>query len=245
MFQKLKEMSQSLGLPSLEFIDALGNTVQMEIRSPSSLDFKIPNCEYQTHLMRLLVNKSLHFLLEVLGQSVTTGNFLPEKSAPVDPNLVENVLGSLNGGVIVCQGRGIVRLELREPSRRQEAVREALIDGNVITYPDYRYRSCDCELLVDMQNGATQCSPCATPYDPCRRQILPNSLNLSDLNLDKMQGLDKDGGSKNGQQEDQVGPTIIEHHHHHHHHYYRDGASPVSFLYQDQNAPAPMSLTIE
>ncbi|XP_057381649.1 uncharacterized protein LOC130704202 [Daphnia carinata] len=237
MFKKLQEMTHSLGLPSLEFRDSFGDMEQMEIRPPTTFDYKVPNREYRTHLMRLLVNKGLSFFLEVLGQTVTSGNFLPEKSA--DPHLIEDVLSSLNGGVAVCQGRGNVRLDLTEPSRRKEAVRQGLIEDNMITYPDFRYRSYDCEYLVDTANGATQCPPCAQPNDSSQNEIIPNMLNLSDLKLDNNQS------SKNGQIDDELEPTVIEHHHHHHHHYYRDGSSPISFLYQDPNAPAPLSLTFE
>ncbi|KAI9553234.1 hypothetical protein GHT06_021130 [Daphnia sinensis] len=240
IFRKLKEMSHSLGMPSLEFFDDFGNTVQMEIRPPSSLDYKMPHREYSTHLMRLLVNKSLSFFLEVLGQSVTSGEFLPENPSGTDPHLIENILGSLNGDVTVCKGRGNVRLELMEPSRRKQAMREGLIDGNMLTFPDLRYRSYDCEYLVDTHNGVTQCSPCAQQDDPNQQDFLPNMLNLSDLKLDS-----NHQGLKNSQQDDQVEPTVIEHHHHHHHHYYQDGSSPISFLYQDPNAPPPMTLTIE
>lgn len=232
MFGKLKEMARSLGLPSLEFIDDRGVTVQMEIRPPSSSDYNVPHCGYRTHLMRLLVNKSLHFFLEVLGQRVSTGSFLSDQS--IDPHIVDNVLDTLNGGVHVCQGRGTVPPELTETSRRKEAVRKCLVDGNIITYPDYRYRSLDCHFLVDAQNGATQCSPCAQ-NDGCRRESLPNTLDFSNLRLDNNQDAN----------DDKLEPILVEHHHHHHHHYYKDGSSPISFLYQDPDGPAPMSLTIE
>ncbi|KAI9553235.1 hypothetical protein GHT06_021131 [Daphnia sinensis] len=162
VFRDLIEMACSRGLSDIEYIqDGLKHWLNI---GPST-SYRVPY-GYSTHLMQLHIDSDLNFYLEALNRLVHSGSIRSSTSDHIDPNLAAPLLDSLNGGLTVCHGRGRVPDEFLDQSHRKRVTEEGLANGNFISYPDNRYRSHDCKLVIDGQTEATQCPSCAQSDDP-------------------------------------------------------------------------------
>ncbi|KAI9553242.1 hypothetical protein GHT06_021138 [Daphnia sinensis] len=160
----LIDMARAEGLAFYDQIQVNENRPsQLEIWPPFQRAYDVVldsdgECSYKTHLMRLIVLHDLRFIFEVLGQVQHVGSFITDNS--IDQGQMRSELNKVKTGT-VCQGRFPV---VHEGRSMAEVIRQGMLHGNYFTIADYRYRSLDCKLLVDVdQPGATRCSSCLQP----------------------------------------------------------------------------------
>ena len=165
-----------------------GSKSQLVIFPPPERDFEIAHSIYRNHgvhLMELVVVAGdLSCYLNVLGitclseslllkQNFTTSNNSSQENwknyvkTEICTEQLHNYLQGLKENFRVCDGRGSINLQETRVDIRS-TVERGQATGNFITFPDYRFRSFNCRLLVDAEAiradlYATKCSSCLEP----------------------------------------------------------------------------------
>lgn len=158
-------MARQRNLACFQYADDHGDA-WLEIRPPATSAFRVPLYGYRTHLIRLLIDRQFSYWLEAIGHCVRNGS-LRSAGSGNDPDsaLADQLLDSLAGGVVVCQGRGSVLKRVHQ-FHPKAAIEQGIAGSNYFTLPDYRYRAYDCARLVDARSGANQCAACLRPPEP-------------------------------------------------------------------------------
>lgn len=130
----------------------------IEIRQ-SIASFRVPNHGYPTHLSRLVVDSSLQYYLEVLGDCIQKGTLiLKDINTSFNHSEANSILDALSGGYAVCDG--LEYLSDRMDNLHMKTVQEIGVTENIhATLPDYRFRSNDCCLWIDVRLGP-KCDAC-------------------------------------------------------------------------------------
>lgn len=156
-FTELLNLARSKGLLTVMVKDDSGND-WAEIRHPIAF-YRVPNYGYPSHLSRLLVDSSLEYYLDVLGQCVQKGSLtFKDNSNSFNYPEATSILGALSGDYTVCEG--VELLSQRVANMHMKTIQDFGNSENMYaTLPDYRFRSYDCNIWIDSRIG-TKCLPC-------------------------------------------------------------------------------------
>lgn len=155
---ELLNLARAKGLLTVTIKDDCGNE-WIEIRHSFAF-FRVPNHGYPTHLSRLVVDSSLQYYLEVLGQCVQKGSLIfKEASYSFNYSEAASILDALNGGHTVCDGIEFLSNRIADVHHMRTVQEVGNADNMYATFPDNRYRSTECSIWIDGRAGS-KCLAC-------------------------------------------------------------------------------------
>ncbi|KAI9563191.1 hypothetical protein GHT06_010649 [Daphnia sinensis] len=146
------------GLLTLTMKDDCGHE-WVEVRQ-SVASFRVPKHGYPAHLTRLVVDCSLQYFVEVLGQCVQRGSLhYNGNNNSLNYPEATSVLSAVNGNYVVCVGVGAIPDRMADEFRPKAVLEFETAKNTYLTHPDQRYRSNQCAKWIDYRLGP-KCGAC-------------------------------------------------------------------------------------